>query len=88
MNYQAIWDETVLRGRLQYLKFKRLTWLMETLLFLIAIFIVWLVPLPTWIGAPLLVLSALRVVTEAFNHDYLASYHNVADKWRFLYPFA
>ena len=87
MNYQAIWDETVLRGRLQYIKFKKLTWLMETLLFLLALCIAVALDMPAYLAVPLVTFTALRAVTEAVNHNYLALYHNVADQYKVLWPF-
>jgi len=82
-----MWQEFAFLQRLRYVEFKRLVWMFETLMFLCTCILLLHADFSPGITLALVLLSLLRVVTEALNHAYVARAHNVHDRWQFLYPF-
>lgn len=79
--------EWAFQARLKFIQFQRCVWMYESLLFMIAVIIAYVIGATTQMALLLLTYVFLRVVTEALNYDHVARAHNVHNPWRFLYPF-
>lgn len=82
-----MWQEFAFLQRLRYVEFKRFVWMFETLMFLCTAILLLHADFSPGVTLALFALAALRVVTEALNHNHVAQAHNVQDRWRYLYPF-
>lgn len=86
MSAPALMDEFTFQARLRYLAFKRTVWLMETLLLVILLVVVYLLRIPYPWNTALVVLQAMRVAGEMWNHSHLAQGFNARDRW-IWFPF-
>ena len=86
MSQQDVWHEFKFQARLRYLAFKRCVWLIELLVLLILALVVQLVRVPHPYSSVLLLLQAMRVIGEAWNHYHLAEGFNARDRWTW-FPF-
>ena len=78
-----------LQVRLSYVKFKRMIWAWETLVFIVILSLVlFTYDIPLIPGTLLVAICALRVATEAMNYNALARMHGVRDLYEYLYPLA
>jgi len=82
-----MWQEFAFLQRLGYVQFKRLVWMFESLMFLCTCILVLHSDFSAGTALFIVVVAALRVVTEALNHMHVAQAHNVQDRWQLLYPF-
>lgn len=84
---EKMWNEFVFQTRLKYVAFQRLMWAFDTLIFIIAILVSVVAPLPSPWNAVLVGAALLRVLTSALNHNHVAQLHDVGDPWKVMYPF-
>jgi hypothetical protein len=82
-----MWQEVAFLHRLRYVEFKRFVWMFETLMFLCTSILLLHADFSPGVSLALFCIAALRVVTEAINHAYVAHVHNVQDRWQYLFPF-
>ena len=86
MDTNAVWEEFKFQARLKYLAFKRMVWVLETMLLLSLALVLVLMKIPdTWKYA-ILTVQALRVCGEVWNHHFLAQGFRAQDRWTW-FPF-